>query len=271
MHILIPILAVTVIGLICGVGLSVASVVMKVQEDERLPAIRNCLPGANCGACGFSGCDGYAKALLEPGTKTNLCVPGGDAVSKQISQVLGVEAEDVIEQVAVVRCGGNCEKTQPACDYQGIKSCTAAKLYFGGGGSCTFGCLGLGDCANVCPQNAIFFDKGVAVVDYEQCIGCGLCEKACPQMLIDIVPDVSKVAVFCSNKDKGAATRKACSAGCIGCKKCEKACEHGAIAVTDNVARIDYDKCVGCGECVKVCMTGCLDVRDFSGNHRFAK
>ncbi|MEI3078194.1 MAG: hypothetical protein V8T00_02410 [Oscillospiraceae bacterium] len=42
-EILIPILAVTIIGLICGVGLAVASHVMAVKEDERFPAIRECL------------------------------------------------------------------------------------------------------------------------------------------------------------------------------------------------------------------------------------
>ncbi|MBR6766928.1 MAG: RnfABCDGE type electron transport complex subunit B [Clostridia bacterium] len=263
MSILIPILAVAVIGLICGVGLSVASVVMKVEEDERLPAIRACLPGANCGACGYSGCDAYAKALLEPGAKTNLCVPGGEAAVRQLSAVLGVEAAAAAPRVAVVHCSGSCEKTQPTCEYHGISSCTAAKLFYGGGGNCVYGCLGHGDCAKVCPQNAIGFAKGIAVVDSEKCVGCGLCAKACPQMLIGIVPADTKVDVLCSNKDKGASTKKACSIGCIGCKKCEKTCRHGAITVADNVARIDYEKCTGCGECVEVCMTGCLTFRGF--------
>ena len=87
MEIWVPILVVCIIGLICGVGLSVASSVMAVKEDERFPAIRDCLPGANCGACGFTGCDGYAKALLEPGTKTNLCVPGGAEAAKKLAAV----------------------------------------------------------------------------------------------------------------------------------------------------------------------------------------
>ena len=261
MTILIPILAVAVIGLICGVGLSVASVVMKVEEDERLPAVRACLPGANCGACGFSGCDAYANALLENGAKTNLCVPGGEAVAGQLSAVLGVETEAAARKTAVIHCSGNCEKTQPTYEYNGLRSCAAAKVFYGGGGSCTYGCIGLGDCANVCPQNAIAFVKGIAVVDKELCVGCGLCAKVCPQQLIDIVFAEAKVDVLCSNKDKGASTRKVCSAGCIGCKKCEKTCRYGAITVIDNVARIDYEKCAGCGECVDVCMTGCLKVR----------
>ena len=134
-EILIPILAVTMIGLICGVGLAVASHVMAVKEDERFPAIRECLPGANCGACGFTGCDGYAKALLTPGTKTNLCVPGGAEAAKKLAEVLGVEAEAVEPKVAIVRCGGDCEHTSPKEDYRGIASCQAAKLFFGGSGN----------------------------------------------------------------------------------------------------------------------------------------
>ena len=97
MEILIPILAVTVIGLICAVGLAVASSVMAVKEDTRFTEIRACLPGANCGACGYTGCDGYAKALLEPGTKTNLCVPGADAVAAQIAALLGVDAAKIFK------------------------------------------------------------------------------------------------------------------------------------------------------------------------------
>ena len=171
MEILIPILAVTVIGLICAVGLAVASSVMAVKEDTRFTEIRACLPGANCGACGYTGCDGYAKALLEPGTKTNLCVPGADAVAAQIAALLGVEAEDVVEKIAVVQCAGTCEATSVKADYRGIPSCAAAKLFYGGNGSCIFGCMGFGDCARACPKNAISMQDGIACVNHAACIG----------------------------------------------------------------------------------------------------
>ena len=179
MEILIPILAVTVIGLICAVGLAVASSVMAVKEDTRFTEIRACLPGANCGACGYTGCDGYAKALLEPGTKTNLCVPGADAVAAQIAALLGVAAEDVVEKIAVVQCAGTCEATSVKADYRGIPSCAAAKLFYGGNGSCIFGCMGFGDCAKACPQGAISMQDGIACVDHTECIGCGICTTKC--------------------------------------------------------------------------------------------
>ena len=264
MEIWVPILVVCIIGLICGVGLSVASSVMAVKEDERFPAIRDCLPGANCGACGFTGCDGYAKALLQPGTKTNLCVPGGAEAAKKLAAVLGVEAEETVRKVAVVKCSGTCDVTQPKAEYRGIHTCSAAKLLFGGPGSCTYGCIGYGDCVAVCPQKAISLERGVAFVDAESCIGCGLCAKQCPQGVIALVPETAKSVVACSNRDKGAMTRKACSIGCIGCMKCAKNCEADAITVSGNLAAIDYAKCTGCGKCAEVCTTGCIRLVDLA-------
>ncbi len=228
--------------------------------------------GANCGACGFAGCDGYAKALCEnPDTPTNLCIPGADGVSRQLSDILGVEFADVVEQVAVVHCSGDCEHTSDKVVYQGIESCAAAKLMYGGKGSCTYGCLGLGDCVKVCPHDAICIADGVARVNTKDCVGCGLCAKTCPNHLISLVADVERVVVACSNKDKGAVTRKVCSNGCIGCKKCEKVCPLGAIKVVDNVAVIDYEKCDNCPDfavCAKNCTVGCILTADLSGMHR---
>ena len=271
-QILTAVIPVLIIGIICAAVLVIASKLMAVKEDERFPAIRECLPGANCGACGFAGCDGYAKALCEkPGTKTNLCVPGADGVAKQLSEILGVECEDVIEQVAVVHCAGDCEKTQDKADYRGIETCAGAKLMYGGKGNCTYGCIGFGDCASVCPQDAICIENGIAHVDTRKCIGCGLCTKKCPNHVISLVPDVERVVVTCSNKDKGVVTRKVCSNGCIGCKKCEKVCPLGAIKVENNLAIIDYEKCTDCpdyGVCAKNCTTGCIMLSDLSGVHR---
>jgi RnfABCDGE-type electron transport complex B subunit len=105
----IPIAVLAVIAIICAVLLTVSSVYFSVEEDTRIGEIRDCLPGANCGACGFSGCDGYAKALCEGVTdKTNLCIPGGDGVAKKVADIMGVEAGDVVERVAYVACNGAC-------------------------------------------------------------------------------------------------------------------------------------------------------------------
>ena len=268
--ILIAAIVVAGIGAVCAVMLVVASKFFVVPEDETYSKIRECLPGANCGACGYAGCDGYAKALCEDkSVKANLCVPGGDTASKKISEILGVEFEDVVEKVAVIHCYGDCEHTSNKMDYVGIESCEAAKLMYGGQGKCVFGCMGFGDCAKVCPQGAICIKNGIAHIDTRKCIGCGLCAKACPRKLIEIVDDVEKVLVTCNNTEKGALVRGKCSNGCIGCKKCEKNCPEGAITVTDNLAKIDYSKCTHCGECAKNCPVGCVLVSDLSGLHRY--
>ncbi len=265
--IIIAVLVVCAIALICGVMLVIVSKLMAVKVDERLPAIRECLPGANCGACGYAGCDGYAEALLNGGVKTNLCVPGADAVAKQLADVLGVEFEDVIEQVAVIHCRGDYSVTRDKMDYRGINSCAAANLLFAGRGACPFGCLGLGDCARACPNGAICLENGVARVDTRKCTGCGICAKTCPNHLIDVMPDTAKVLVTCSNCEKGAVTRKECTHGCLGCGKCKRECPADAIEIVNNLARIDYSKCISCGHCAEVCPTGCIMLADFTGIH----
>lgn len=268
--ILIAALVVVAIGAVCAAVLVVASKLFAVEEDETSARIRECLPGANCGACGYAGCDGYAKALSKDSKiKTNLCIPGGDGVSRQISDILGVEFEDVIEKVAVIHCYGDCEHTSKKMEYDGIESCSAAKLLYGGAGKCVFGCMGYGDCLSVCPNDAICIVNGIAHIDTRKCVGCGMCAKACPQGVIDIMADVDRVLVTCNNNERGAEVRAKCSNGCIGCKKCERNCPTGAIKVENNLARIDYEKCTNCEECAKNCPAGCIVISDFSGLHRY--
>lgn len=269
-EILIPVIIVAAIGLIAGLGLAIASAVFAVPVDETAEKVRACLPGANCGACGYTGCDGYAKALSE-GTcnKPNLCIPGADAVAHELAAELGMEYEDVVERVAMVHCLGDCNKTTARSEYDGIKTCAAASMLHGGFGSCAYGCIGFGDCAAVCPNGAICIENGIAHVDTRKCTGCGLCTKACPHHLIDLMTDVDHVVVTCSNHDMGGKARKLCTNACIGCKKCEKNCPNGAIKVNGNLAEIAYDLCSNCDTCASVCPVGCLMISDNSGIHRF--
>ncbi len=257
--VLTAVLVLGAIGAVCALVLVLASKFMSVPVDERFPAIRECLPGANCGACGYAGCDGYAKALAE-GTeeKTNLCVPGADGAAKAIAEVLGVEAEDVVEMRAYVRCNGNCEKAKHKYEYAGIDSCSAANILFQGEWACPNSCLSYGDCEHGCPNDAIHVENGVARVQPWKCTGCGICVRNCPNHLIALRRAVDTTIVRCSNTEKGGQTRKNCGNGCIGCKKCEKTCPNDAIHVVDNLARIDYDKCVGCVACSENCPVGVI-------------
>ncbi|MBQ4650074.1 MAG: RnfABCDGE type electron transport complex subunit B [Firmicutes bacterium] len=259
MSILTPVLLVVVIGFVLAVILTIASKVFFVPVDETVANLRAELPGANCGACGFAGCDDYAAALAaDPSIGTAKCPVGGADLAVALAAVLGVEAGTAEPQVAVVMCNGNKEAAKSLMEYQGLSTCVAAKQMFGGVNVCSHGCLGLGDCERICPYGAIKVCDGVAVVARELCVGCGMCANQCPNKVIRIAPAKNKVVVACNSKDAGAKTRKACSNGCIGCKKCEKACKFEAITVENNLAFIDPEKCKNCGLCAKDCPTGAI-------------
>ena len=248
-----------VIGAVCALILVIADKYMSVSVDEKFPKIRECLPGANCGACGYAGCDGYAQALADGSeTRTNLCVPGAAGAAAGIAEVLGVEAEGVVEKRAYVKCSGGCQSAKRKYEYAGINTCSAAKILFNGEWLCQSGCLGYGDCEKACPSDAIHVVNGVAQVFPQLCTGCGVCVRQCPNHVIALRREADSVIVRCSNTEKGGVTRIACSSGCIGCMKCQKNCPTDAIKVVDNLARIDYDKCVGCIACVEGCPVGCL-------------
>lgn len=255
MAIFMPVAVVAIIGVAAGVLLTVAAKFMSVPVDERVTNVRGVLPGANCGACGFAGCDEYAEKLVNEGVKSNLCTPGGSEVAKQISELLGGGFEEVLAKSAIVKCSGRYGSTEYIMDYQGPQTCEANNYLYQGRGSCSHACLGFGDCVVVCQYNALSIVDGVAVVDKDLCTGCGMCVNKCPNHLIEVISSSSEVYVGCSSTDSGAFTRKICKAGCIGCKRCEKACEYGAITTVNNLARIDPEKCTNCGKCVDVCPT----------------
>ncbi len=258
MEILIAFLVIFSVALTAGVMILIFSHLFAVEKNELAKNIRECLPGINCGACGYKGCDDYAEALAEGGVKPSLCVPGAQKVSDEISEILGVEKEEVKDVVAFVACNGHSGATTTIAKYEGVQTCKAASMLYGGPNACRFGCLGFGDCAAACPADAICMSDGIARIDTSRCLGCGLCESICPKQIIYMVPQEAATVVMCSNKQKGGEARKACQNACIGCKKCEKTCPNGAIAVKDNLAVIDYNKCMHCGLCADECPTGCL-------------
>lgn len=262
MGIVTAVIVVVIIGLIVAVVLAVASVFMAVPTDEKVEKLTEALPGANCGSCGFSGCSGYALALSNGEAKVGLCSPGGNETAKALSEILGVDTVDVEKKVAIVHCIGNDKVTDKSLDYSGIKSCAAAMQLYSGGTKCTYGCIGYGDCANVCTNNAIDICSGVAVVNTDLCGGCGLCEKTCPKSLIKIKPLKKQAIIRCSNCDKGNDTRKACTAGCIGCMRCVKVCENNAIKIENFHAVINSDLCTGCGKCIDECKLSCIQLME---------
>ncbi|MBC7960849.1 MAG: 4Fe-4S binding protein, partial [Vallitaleaceae bacterium] len=174
-----------------------------------------------------------------------------------------IKAEGVKRTTARVLCNGKCSVTTEKYDYQGMDDCFAAAQLFGGHKSCSYGCLGHGNCLRACPYNAIVMVGGISRVIEDRCKACKKCVAACPKNLIEMVPQDKKYSVVCRSKDKGAVTKNFCEVGCIGCTKCVKVCEVKAISMEGPLAKIDYDLCVNCGECTKVCPTMAIRVMDF--------
>ncbi len=251
------------LGLAFGLILAAASKIFYVETDPRLDQLNECLPGANCGGCGYAGCGAYAEAVLNGEAPIGACASGGNECAMAMSAIMGVKAEAVTRKVALVRCSGvreydaegNLTKgAKMKAHYEGTMDCLAASKVAGSGPlACQYGCLGFGSCTKVCLYGAISIQNGVAVVDEDLCVGCMACAHVCPRQLIVPVEPNRNVVIACNSMAKGAATTRACSVGCIGCGLCKKICPNGAITIENNVARIDYSKCVQCGLCATVC------------------
>lgn len=253
MKILLPVLIFIGLGLLMGALLALASKLFAVKKDEKAEEIKECLPGANCGGCGYSGCDAYAAAVSAGDAPVNKCSVGGVEAASKIAQIMGVDAGEQVRMRAQVMCSGTGEYAKKKYIYEGIDDCVAASKIGGGDKMCKNGCIGLGTCVRACPFDAIVVEDGVAAVDYSKCKGCGICVSACPKGIIKLIPFDAKHWVGCMSVDDGKNTRKVCDVGCISCKLCQKNCPAGAINVDNFVASIDYDKCTGCDICTDKC------------------
>lgn len=259
--ILYSIATISGMGLLFGLGLGYAGKIFEVKVDENVGKVRDALPGANCGGCGFPGCDALADSIVKGTAAPNACPVGGAETIRKIADILGVEAVVSARVASFIKCGGSLSKSTSKYDYFGLDDCRAVAMLAGGGAkSCAFGCLGNGSCLRSCEFDAITIADGIAVVDNEKCTACGMCLNTCPRNLFEFVPYDSKVRVACNSHDGGKAVRAVCTVGCIACKLCEKACSYDAIHVIDNLAHVDYDKCVQCGDCVKKCPTKVIQI-----------
>jgi len=243
------------VGILVGVLLGRAGKIFHVEENETERAVRDALPGNNCGACGYPGCDGMAKAIASGQAPTNGCPVGGAPVAARISEIMGGGSEQPQEvMVAYVHCKGDCDKAKDVYEYVGPRVCSiAVNTPNSGPKACRYGCLGYGECQSVCEFGAISLKDGIAVVDPEKCVACGQCVKACPRKIISLVPKEKKHHIACNSQDRGLDVKKVCTAGCLGCTMCVKKCPVQAIEMKGNLPVIDYGKCVNCGACAASC------------------
>ncbi|MBU0595600.1 4Fe-4S dicluster domain-containing protein [Candidatus Bipolaricaulota bacterium] len=237
---ILAVILLSAVGLIAGIAIFVANRILP-KEDESLQKaneVKEFLPGADCGACGLPGCFAYAQAVAKrvQVLEESPCriLAKDEEGSARLGEYLGVDLSNAGPgSRALVHCTGD---SPVIAAYSGVTTCAAAVQIAGGEKECPYACVGYGDCADVCPEDAITIDpvNRVAVVDWERCIGCGMCVARCPRALIDVVPAETPQYLGCNYLErKDIVGRKKCSVGCIHCRLCVKASEAGEVVWND--------------------------------------
>lgn len=257
LQVFIPALILLVLAMLFAIALAYLGKKLAVSRDERIDQVRDCLSGANCGACGYAGCDGFATALVEGKAELSSCNATSKEKKEEIAEILGLT--DTGEATKVVVCCHGGQDAKDKYDYVGYGDCRSMELLAGGRKQCAWGCLGTGSCVDACQHHAVTVkQKGYSEVSLSKCISCGRCISVCPKKIIKRIPASATYYVACSNHQKGKEVRELCTKGCIACGICVKQCEVGAITIVDNLATIDYTKCINCGKCAAKCPQRCI-------------
>mgnify|MGYP001813813204 FL=1 len=223
--------------------LALASHKLWVYEDPRIDEVEDLLPKTNCGACGTAGCRPFAEALIEGKLTPANCTVSSDEEIEEIAAYLGVDTGDVVKRVARLACAGGVHVARQRAHYDGLESCRAAAMVAGGPKSCSWGCLGLADCEDVCDFDAISMDRhGLPVVNTSKCTACEDCVDICPKDLFSIHPVTHRLWVACRNLLRDEEAEAQCEVACTGCEKCAKDAPAGLIHIQNNLSRIDYSK-----------------------------
>lgn len=224
-----------------AIFIALANKKLKVWEDPRIEVVAAMLPQANCGACGLPGCHAFAEQAVEGKVQPSKCtVSNADRIA-EIAGFLGVDAGDATRRVARLMCAGGTDVAVQRAEYRGLATCAAAASVAGGGKGCTWGCLGLADCAHACTFGAIrMSDDGLPVVIVEACTACGDCVGACPKGLFVVRPIDQQLLVQCKNLVNGDEALDECRVACTSCGRCVMDAAPGLISVASGVAVVDY-------------------------------
>ncbi len=214
---------------------------LNVYEDPRVDEVAVMLPQSNCGACGAPGCRVFAEKLVAGAAQPVQCTVAAPAQHEAIAGVLGVAVGEQEKRVARLACAGGRHVAWQRARYDGFASCRAAAVVAGGGKACAWGCLGLGDCADVCTFDAISMDAhGLPVVDAARCTACNDCVEVCPKGLFSLEPVSRRLWVACRNLAEGGIAESQCEVACTACGKCVADAAPGLVRLEHNLARVDY-------------------------------
>jgi Na+-translocating ferredoxin:NAD+ oxidoreductase RNF subunit RnfB len=231
------------VGLLFGALIALAHRRFHVWEDPRIDVVASLLPNANCGACGYPGCRGFAEAAVQGAVAPAQCTVMSAAAREDVASYLGVAVGQSTKVVARLLCAGGSHVAPNKAVYRGVASCAAAAAVSGGGKGCAWGCLGLGDCAVACTFDAIRMSAhGLPLVDPERCTACNDCVEACPLGLFLLMPVDHKLIVQCRSLLEGEAATRVCAVACNACGRCVQDAAPGVIALKNGLAVIDYDR-----------------------------
>ncbi len=236
-------------GFLAVLGVTLAGVLafanrkLYVYEDPRIDAVEDMLPHSNCGACGTPGCRPFAEALVKGTVDPGLCTVGPKDSVAAIADFLGVEVLEHEKRVARLACSGGSQVAYIRASYEGLSTCHAANLVSGGGKGCTWGCLGFGDCGELCEFGAIQMSKhGLPTVDESKCTACGDCVDVCPKDLFSLQPVSHRLWMACINQDATDAAEAQCEVVCNACGRCAADALEGLILMQNNLAVVNYAK-----------------------------
>ena len=238
----------TAIVIMTGLGLFFASVLalayrfLRVEEDPRLELIEDLLPANNCGACGEPGCAGFAGKLLEGKIAPGKCTVASEGTLEEIASLLGVDVGAEEKRIARLKCAGSMGQMPRVARYEGLESCRAAVLVAGGGRACSWGCIGLRDCEDVCTFDAIVMSDGLLpVVDPDLCSACNDCIDVCPLDLFVLMPESQRLFVQCNSPLEGEEATDRCKVACDACGRCALDAPEGTVEMVNGLPIVHYE------------------------------
>lgn len=242
MAVFVAVTALGALALVLTTLLVVAGRAFAVAEDPRLRPLVAALPGNNCGACGYPGCQAFAEALLNTETRPALCTVSPVQNRQAIADYLGVDVGAARRLTARLACAGGSNVARFRARYAGPRNCNAAAQVGGGGKSCAWGCLGYGDCEAVCDFAAISMDAhDLPRVDDDLCTACGDCVDVCPKDLFSLEPVEQHLWVACNNPVHGDVLLQDCEVACTACAKCAFDAP-GIVSMQNNLPIIDHKR-----------------------------
>ncbi|MFH1878901.1 MAG: RnfABCDGE type electron transport complex subunit B [Candidatus Omnitrophota bacterium] len=217
---------------------------LRVEEDPKITEINKLLPHVNCGACGYLSCHDFAEHIVTEGADPAACRVLGEEAREGLFALLGKDGGEHYPLIPLIQCAAKSANKVPSAEYKGVNTCLAADLVFGAGMECEYGCVGLGDCAAVCPFDALHMKDGLPEVDQDKCTGCGKCSTVCPRNIISMAEKKHDKLFYvaCMSHDSPLRVRKICGVGCIGCGICVKMSPEGFFSLTDGLSRAEYEK-----------------------------